>query len=447
MLKSRRGRPVIALAIALAFLWLLPGLAFAGTATISDLYDISSSGSSPAFAVAVGQGGTILNTTDGGFIWRWKEPTQYRDLYDVGFDTAAGRGWAVGARGQINSSTDGGQTWGGETSGTSQPLRSLAVVDGNVAYIAGGGPQAGSPALDVGIFLRTTNGGVEWETLSPSDPTLPPGATPLDQHRFTAVAASGTNVWLRGEHAGSQIVAYSTDRGATWTAGIGAATIGDLDLSGPGASSGFALGGSTILHTTDNWQTVATVKHTAAAPLVGLDMATAVDGWAVGDLGGIVHTIDGEIWATEFVGGTTDNLKGVSALSASVAWAAGEHGTLLRTTDSGVTWATIAAPLDTVSPKCYATARASCYRNHYVSLKYRVDDPTSPLVKIKIRIKTKGGHTVKTLVSSLAKPANLAATWRFKCTLKKGSYLYWVYATDLSGNTQSRIGKNGLTVK
>ena len=223
-------------------------------------------------------------------------------------------------------------------------------------------------------------------------------------------------------------------------------TLGVLDLTGPGASSGFGLGGSTILHTTDGWQTAATVQYTAANPLNDLDMAAASDGWAVGDLGGIAYTTDGGVpWAAQ-ISGTSYDLLGVSALSASVAWAAGEHGTILRTTDSGVTWATIAAPLDTVRPKCYATAKASCLHDHTATLKYRVDDPTSPLVKVKIRIKTKAGHTVKTL-GFLQKSANLAATWRFKCTLKKGSYMYWVYATDLCGNVQSRIGKNGFTVK
>ena len=460
MLKSRQRRPVIALAIALAFLCLPPGLAFASTATVTDLYGVSSSSTSPDFAVAVGQGGTILNTTDGGLIWLWKEPAQYRDLYDVGFDTTSGKGWAVGARGQIDYSTDGGQTWGGALSGTSQTLRSLAVVSGSVAYIAGGGPQVGSPALDVGIFLRTTNGGVDWESLSPNDPTLPPGATPLDQHRFTDVAASGNNVWLRGEHAGAQIVAFSTDRGTTWDSTPGGAALGDLELTGPGGATGYALSASpaptatpspaTIMHTTDSWQTDATPKYTAADPLEllnDLDMVSDIAGWAVGKPGVIVHTTDsGANWATE-TSGTTFDLLGVSAWDSSNAWAVGRHGTILRTIDAGTTWSTIAAPVDTVRPKCYATARASCLRNHTATLKYRVDDPTSPLVKIKIRIKTKAGHTVKTLSSALPKSANLAATWRFKCTLRKGSYMYWVYATDLSGNVQSRIGKNGFTVK
>ncbi|MFY9793471.1 MAG: hypothetical protein WAJ99_19995, partial [Candidatus Sulfotelmatobacter sp.] len=35
---------------------------------------------------------------------------------------------------------------------------------------------------------------------------------------------------------------------------------------------------------------------------------------------------------------TTENLRGVSAVSQQVAWASGTHGTFLRTTDGGRSW-------------------------------------------------------------------------------------------------------------
>src|ERR1700732_4844768 len=35
---------------------------------------------------------------------------------------------------------------------------------------------------------------------------------------------------------------------------------------------------------------------------------------------------------------TTENLRGVSAVSQNIAWASGTHGTYLRTTDAGRTW-------------------------------------------------------------------------------------------------------------
>ncbi|HEY3971883.1 MAG TPA: hypothetical protein VGM18_02700 [Candidatus Sulfotelmatobacter sp.] len=41
---------------------------------------------------------------------------------------------------------------------------------------------------------------------------------------------------------------------------------------------------------------------------------------------------------------TTESLRGVSAVSREVAWASGTHGTYLRTTDAGQTWATAQVP-------------------------------------------------------------------------------------------------------
>jgi photosystem II stability/assembly factor-like uncharacterized protein len=42
--------------------------------------------------------------------------------------------------------------------------------------------------------------------------------------------------------------------------------------------------------------------------------------------------------------GTTERLRGVSAVSATVAWASGNHGTFLRTTDGGMTWHAATVP-------------------------------------------------------------------------------------------------------
>lgn len=41
--------------------------------------------------------------------------------------------------------------------------------------------------------------------------------------------------------------------------------------------------------------------------------------------------------------GTTERLRGVSAVSDTIAWASGNHGTCLRTTDGGATWRKVAA--------------------------------------------------------------------------------------------------------
>ena len=41
---------------------------------------------------------------------------------------------------------------------------------------------------------------------------------------------------------------------------------------------------------------------------------------------------------------TTESLRGVSAVSRTIAWASGTHGTYLRTIDGGITWIAAQVP-------------------------------------------------------------------------------------------------------
>jgi hypothetical protein len=64
---------------------------------------------------------------------------------------------------------------------------------------------------------------------------------------------------------------------------------------------------------------------------------------------------------------------------------------------------------------------------------------------VKIRIE-KHGKVVR-IVSAGVKATNAALAWRYKATLKKGTYTWRVLATDSAGNTA--IDRRGakLTVK
>lgn len=103
-------------------------------------------------AIAVGESGTILTTTDGGETWTLQDSGTDASLNGVAFadDTTA---IAVGSAGMSHSlilrTTDGGKTWTIQDSGTQATLNGVAFAD------AKNGWAVGFPAI-----LNTTDGGV-----------------------------------------------------------------------------------------------------------------------------------------------------------------------------------------------------------------------------------------------------------------------------------------------
>ena len=68
------------------------------------------------------------------------------------------------------------------------------------------------------------------------------------------------------------------------------------------------------------------------------------------------------------------------------------------------------------------------------------------MADVVLKVNDSKDKTVKTVTVGGAKVnADLAAT--FTCNLKKGTYTWYVYATDLAGNTQANVAKAKLTVK
>jgi photosystem II stability/assembly factor-like uncharacterized protein len=61
-------------------------------------------------------------------------------------------GWAVGRGGTILRTINGGANWSFQLSGTLNDLNSVAFFDANIGYIVG----------DKGIILATNDGGVKW---------------------------------------------------------------------------------------------------------------------------------------------------------------------------------------------------------------------------------------------------------------------------------------------
>lgn len=102
--------------------------------------------------IAVGNVGTIINTANGGELWvsRANDGSGWQGV----FMTAAGKAWAVGKDGNIACSSNYGDTWTMQESGTTSILWDAFFIDDEEGWVVGGG--IGTP----GIILHTTTGGV-----------------------------------------------------------------------------------------------------------------------------------------------------------------------------------------------------------------------------------------------------------------------------------------------
>jgi hypothetical protein len=97
----------------------------------------------------VGYGGTILKTTDSGNNWEIQISGTSGILASVHF-TSSNNGWISGENGIILRTTDGGTNWEEQTRITRMPLYSIFFTDVNTGWAVGA----------FGTIVKTTNGGV-----------------------------------------------------------------------------------------------------------------------------------------------------------------------------------------------------------------------------------------------------------------------------------------------
>lgn len=454
---------------------------------------------------AVGWDGTIVATSDGGSTWTPQTSGTTSDLKGVAFANPL-TGWAVGDGGKLLATITGGATWSPRSSGTTwdlddvealSPTTAVAVgLDGVFKTTDGGStwkhPTAGLGDADwlrgvdfmspdygwavgwSGTVVRTTNGGTTWTKQNSGVDVDLESVCFLDSQRGWAVGWGGT-------------VIGTTDGGVTWSL-VGVPTSQDLnDIVFVGAELGWIVGYSgTVLTTTDGGTTWIAETAPGSPWLRSAAFTSETCGWAVGLSGKIVHLAPGPGDVTPphtVLTGADDRWRrsplplslaatdpsGVQRTEARIdggSWLLGssfvvdapsthENDGLHRvdyrsvdTLDNVESYHSTEVRIDTRRPTTKAPSKASVRRYQYVRLYYKVVDtaPNAGTATVTIKIKTLGGATKKTIKLG-AKAVNKSLSYRFKCTLAKRTYRFYVYATDPAGNTQSKIGRNYLYVK
>jgi len=176
----------------------------------------------------------------------------------------------------------------------------------------------------------------------------------LPQASLYAVTARGENAWAVGYWG---TILRSSDGGRNWTQPDSPTAKTLFGVSFADEKTGWAVGADgTILRSSDggaSWmaQPVELVDETGDkrpldTNLFGVAAVSPTAAWAVGDLGIVLRTRDGQTWervAFDAVSYADENvperlLNAVVFTSPTDGWIAGEFATLLRTNDGGDTW-------------------------------------------------------------------------------------------------------------
>jgi len=289
----------------------------ARTISSKDLFDVSFP--APDRSWAVGKDGAILHSSNGGQNWSAQTSGTASELHSVDFIDSM-RGWAVGANDTVVITTNGGANWTARLTGSGANLADVDFVDANNGW------AVGASLFLANTIVHTTDGGQTWvQQIAPTGIGL--------------VAVSFSDA-LHGFAVGFTGVAYRTeDGGQTWLSMV-------VENSGDSGESFYAVrrlsttegivGGfrGRLYRTQDGgltWSVVASPGKTIRSLAVA-----GTSAFAVGDGGLVLRSEDsGQSWETE-ASGTTRDLKGVSALNESAAFGVGILGVLVEFKVTGV---------------------------------------------------------------------------------------------------------------
>ncbi len=243
------------------------------------------------------------------------------------------RGWAVGSRGTLLATDNGGHTWQAKPQPTEDAIRDIYFSDESDGWLlcetniydlkSNDEPRA--------YLMRTTDGGEHWQR------TNLRGAN-VDARLMRALFSNTGRGWTFGE---GGAIYMTRDSGATWTK-LQAPThyllLGGTFID---ENTGWLVGAdATILQTSDGGETWRQGRLTNAAN-VRFNATSFVNlrlGWAVGSDGAIYRTTNGgRSWQSQNSGVPADLLD-VKFVDAAEGWVVGAEGTLLHTTDGGLHW-------------------------------------------------------------------------------------------------------------
>ena len=254
-------------------------------------------------AIAVGNGGIILKTIDGGGTWEPQTSNTTKDLYAVNFPSKL-VGWVVGS-GIISESNDGGATWNTHSSSNSAfDLSSVYFSDTSTGWSIGGD-----------VILKYT--GMDWTRINSS----------YLYYFSTVYFLNATTGWLVGSNG---VILKTTDSGLNWSKTSTKEDIFFSSIDFANETNGLAIGTKSIYGTSDGGENWVEQTHPFTAQLSKVRYSGSEKAWIVGSSGFIGTTNDnGANWISETTN-NTNTLYDIQFVNADIGWAVGSNGTILK---------------------------------------------------------------------------------------------------------------------
>ena len=297
----------------------------------NDLYHINVINENLIFAV--GNGGTVIKSADGGNTWTILNTGTTKNLRQADFLqnglTAYAVGYAQGAGSSIIKTTDGGINWQKLTINQNYYLPSIDFVDEQIGFVGG------SIGSESNFIFKTIDGGFSWIQSDSLDEGII--AIKFLSDNLTGFASGHNN------NTGNNSIYKTTDGGTSWVRKSmpALAAFGDIkSFCFVTSQIGYAAGNSTILKTTDSgetWFSVYTGNNSYKSICFPENEAT---GYVVGDFKTALKTTDGgSNWQTlnTNVSGT-HFYNSVAFINNQSGLIVGTNGIILKTTDGGANW-------------------------------------------------------------------------------------------------------------
>jgi photosystem II stability/assembly factor-like uncharacterized protein len=284
--------------------------------------------------VAVGERGHVLLSDDGGATWRQAKSVPTRVMLTAVFFADAEYGWAVGHDETVLNTIDGGETWTRShfAPESQQPLLDLWFAN-RISGIAVGA---------YGAYLTTNDGGRHWASAKFAPPrsvgkgaetSVSPADEPPPDYHLNRIVGIGNRLYIAAE-AGQ--LYRSDDRGANWRAlpsPYDGSFFGLVPIRGDGLLA-FGLRGH-LFKSADAGETW--------TPLQTGTTAMLTDGIAINDLRVVICGLTGVLLVSGDAGETfrltqQEDRRGISALlpgKAGSVVVAGEGGVRVIRLESG----------------------------------------------------------------------------------------------------------------